>query len=203
MIVSETLDIPLRERNVLLLASGYAPVYTEHPWDVPEMAAVTKAIDRVLKQQEPHPALVLDRYWNVIKTNEAAPRFFGSFVDLEARPRPRNLLDLMFDPAGMRPFVEHWDVVAAGLLQRVSRESVGHVVDQKTMDLLKTLEKYPGVKTLSTTPRTHSPVLPISFIKGNARFSYFSFITTVGTPQSITAQELRIECMFPLEPESK
>ena len=65
------------------------------------MAAVTKAIDRMLLQQEPHPALVLDRYWNVIRTNKAAPRFFGSFVDLEARPRPRNLLDLMFDPAGI------------------------------------------------------------------------------------------------------
>jgi len=117
--VSEKLDIPLRERNVLLLASGYAPMYEEPSWDIPQMAAVTKAIDRVLLQQEPHPALVLDRYWNVIKTNEAAPQFFGSFVDLDARPRPRNLLDLMFDPAGMRPFVEHWDLVAAGLLQRV------------------------------------------------------------------------------------
>jgi transcriptional regulator with XRE-family HTH domain len=200
--VSEKLDIPLRERNVLLLASGYAPIYNECAWEAAEMSAVTKAIDRVLLQHEPHPALVLDRYWNVIRTNEAAPRFFGSFVDLEARPRPRNLLDLMFDPAGMRPFVEHWQVVAAGLLQRVSRESVGHVVDQKTVELVKKLEKYPDVKTLSTIPRTHSPVLPITFVKGNQRFPYFSLITTVGTPQSITAQELRIECMFPLEPES-
>lgn len=179
LIVSEKLDIPLRERNVILLASGYAPIYEESSWEVPEMAAVTRAIDRVWLQQESQPAVVLDRYWNVIKTNEAAPRFFGSFVDLEARPRPRNLLDLMFDPAGMRPFVENWEVVAAGLLQRVSRESVGHIVDQKTMEILKKLEKYPSVKTLNAIPRTHSPVLPI------------------------TAQELRIECMFPLEPESK
>jgi transcriptional regulator with XRE-family HTH domain len=201
--VSEKLDIPLRERNVLLLASGYAPIYNQCAWEAPEMNAVTKAIDRVLLQHEPHPALVLDRYWNVIRTNEAAPRFFSSFVDLEARPRPRNLLDLMFDPAGIRPFVERWEEVAAGLLQRVSRESVGHVVDQNTVELLKKLEKYPDVKTLSAIPRTHSPVLPITFVKGGERFSYFSFITTVGTPQSITAQELRIECMFPLEPESK
>ena len=140
-IVSEKLDIPLRERNVLLLASGYAPTYEESSWEAPEMAAVTKAIDRMLLQQEPHPALVLDRYWNVIKTNKAAPRFFGSFVDLEARERPRNLLDLMFDPAGMRPFVENWEVVAAGLLQRVHRESVGHVVDQKTAELAEVPRK--------------------------------------------------------------
>jgi len=203
LIVSEKLDIPLRERNVLLLASGYAPTYNECAWEAPEMTVVAKAIDRVLLQQEPHPALVLDRYWNVIKTNQAAPQFFGSFVDLEARQRPRNLLDLMFDPVGMRPFVEHWDLVAAGLLQRVYRESIGHVMDQKTMELLKRLETYPGVKTLSTIPRTHSPVLSITFIKGSERFSYFSLITTVGTPQSITAQELRIECMFPVETEGK
>jgi len=201
--VSEKLDIPLRERNVLLLASGYAPIYAESSWEVPEMAAVTKAIDRMLLQQEPYPALVLDRYWNVIRTNKAAPRFFSSFIDLEGRQRPRNLLDLMFDPAGMRPFVENWGVVAAGLLQRVYRESVGHIVDQKTVELLNKLERYPGVKTLGAIPRTHSPVLPITFVKGAARFSYFSLITTVGTPQSISAQELRIECMFPLDPESK
>jgi len=167
------------------------------------MAMVTRAIDRMLLQQEPHPALVLDRYWNVIRTNQAAPRFFGSFVDLDARGHPRNLLDLMFDPAGMRPFVENWEVVAAGLLQRVYRECVGHVVDQRTVELLNRLERYPGVKALNTIPRTYSPVLPISFVKGSERFSYFSLITTVGSPQSITAQELRIECMFPLESESK
>src|SRR6516225_3060813 len=118
-------------------------------------------------------ALALDRYWNVIRTNEAAPRFFGSFVDLEARPRPRNLLDLMFDPAGMRPFVEGWEEVAAGLLQRVYRECVGQVVDQKTVEVLNRLEKYPRVKGLSTIPRSHSPVLPITFLRGSERFSYF------------------------------
>jgi len=106
-------------------------------------------------------------------------------------------------PRGCGHFVENWEVVAAGLLQRVYRESVGHILDQKTMELLQKLEKYPGVKTLSTIPRTHSPVLPITFVKGSERLSYFSLITTVGTPQSITAQEMRIECMFPLESESK
>ena len=130
-IVSDALNIPLRERNVLLLASGYAPQYSEQSMDAEQMAIVTRAIDRMLQQHEPHPALVLDRHWNVIRTNEAAPRFFGSFVDLEARPKPRNLLDLMFDPAGMRPFVEEWEKVAAGLLQRVRREAVGQVVDAR------------------------------------------------------------------------
>jgi hypothetical protein len=140
---------------------------------------------------------VLDRYWNVIRTNKAALQFFGSFVDLEARPKPRNLLDLMFDPAGMRPFVEEWEKVAAGLLQRVRREAVGHVVDAGLTKLLERLRKYPGVAELKPPLAPQSPVLPIAFRRGNKRFSYFSLITTVGTPQCITAQELRVECMFP------
>ena len=87
-IVSDALNIPLRERNVLLLGSGFAPKYSEQSMDAEQMAVVTQAIDEMLHQHEPHPAFVLDRYWNVILTNEAAPRFFGSFVDLEKRPKP-------------------------------------------------------------------------------------------------------------------
>ena len=202
-IVSEALNIPLRERNVLLLASGYAPQYGEQSMDGEQMAIVTRAIDRMLQQHEPHPSLVLDRYWNVIRTNQAAPKFFGSFVDLDARPKPRNLLDLMFDPGGMRPFVEEWEKVAAGLLQRVRREAVGQVVDAKLQELLKRLRDYPGVAVLKPSPAPQSPVLPMVFRRGNQRFSYFSLITTVGTPQCITAQELRVECMFPMEIESR
>jgi len=196
-IVSDALNIPLRERNVLLLASGYAPLYSDQSIDAEQMAIVTRAIDRMLQQHEPHPALVLDRYWNVIRTNEAAPRFFASFIDLEARPKPRNLLDLMFDPVGMRPFVEEWDKVAAGLLQRVRREAVGQVVDAGIAKLLERLRNYPDVAALKPRLEPQSPVLPITFRRGDERFSYFSLITTVGTPQCITAQELRVECMFP------
>ena len=196
-VVSDALNIPLRERNALLLASGFAPQYSEQNIDAGQMAVVTRAIDRMLHQHEPHPALVLDRYWNVIRTNQAAPHFFGSFVDLEKRPTPRNLLDLMFDPAGMRPFVEEWEKVAAGLLQRVRREAVGQVVDAKLQELLKRLRGYPGVPELKPSLAPQSPVLPMVFLKGKQRLSYFSLITTVGTPQCITAQELRVECMFP------
>jgi len=202
-IVSDALNIPLRERNVLLLASGYAPLYSEQKMDAEQMAVVTQAIDRMLHQHEPHPALVLDRHWNVVRTNEAAPRFFSAFVDLETRPKPRNLLDLMFDPEGMRPFVEEWERVAAGLLQRVRREAVGQVLDAGIAKLLKRLGEYPGVAGLKPLPAPQSPVLPITFRRDNQRFSYFSLITTVGTPQCITAQELRVECMFPTDVEER
>lgn len=197
--LAKTLNVPLREQNVLLLASGYAPVHLESTWDAPEMAVVTKVVDRMLRQHEPHPAIVMDRYWTVVKTNDATPRFFGSFVDLSKWPKPRNLLDLMFNPDGLRPFIENWDEVASGLLQRVYRESVGHVTDKRTIALLDHLREYPGVKGLSVPLKSQAPVLPITFVRGDERISYFSMISTVGLPQDITAQEFRIECMFPTE----
>lgn len=202
-VVSDALNIPLRERNFLLLASGFAPHYSEQSLDTGQMAIVMRAIDRMLERHEPHPALVLDRWWNVVRTNDAAPRFFGSFIDLERRPKPRNLLDLMFDPAGMRPFVEQWETVAAGLLQRIRREAVGQVLVAKLQELLKRLREYPGVRALHPPPAPHSPVLPIVFRRGEQRLSYFSLITTVGTPQCITAQELRVECMVPADAQGR
>jgi transcriptional regulator with XRE-family HTH domain len=198
--LAKTLDVPLREQNALLLASGYAPVYLESTWDAPEMAVVTRVVDLMLRQHEPHPAIVMDRYWNVLKTNDASPRFFGSFVDLSRRLKPRNLLDLMFDPDGMRPFIEDWDEVASGLLQRVYREAIGHVTDKRTIELLDRLKKYPGVKELRVPRKSQAPILPITFVRSGERISYFSMISTVGLPQDITAQEFRIECMFPTEP---
>jgi transcriptional regulator with XRE-family HTH domain len=202
--IANGLEIPLRERNVLLLASGYAPIYAETPLGAPEMQGIIKALQRVLHQQEPFPAVVLDRYWNVIMANEAAPVFFGRFIDLDARPKPRNLLHLMFDPQGLRPFIANWEMLARSLFARVYRESVGRVVDEKTKSLLAGLLAYPDVKPEWNRPddyraESNLPVIPVSFLKDRLTLSYFSLITTVGTPRTITAQELRIECMYPAD----
>lgn len=198
--LADAMDVPLRERNTLLLAAGYAPLYRDTALDGPEMALVLGAVGQMMRQHEPHPALLLDRHWNVLRTNEAAPRFFGSFVDLQRWPRPRNLLRMLFDPEALRPFVENWEAVAAGMLQRVAREAVGHVPDKGTRALLAELERFPGVRALPRAPLTHGPVVPITFARGGERWSYFSLITTVGMPQAVAAQELRLECMFPMEP---
>ena len=202
--VAQALDLPLRERNTLFLSAGYAPPYSEKAWNAPEMESITKALERVLRQHEPFPAVVMDRYWNVHLRNEAAQRFFNCFIDLEQRPAPRNLLHLMFDPKGMRPFISNWEDVAASLIQRVYRESVSRVTDQKTKELLETLQIYPEVKTELKKPQSESilPFIPISFVKNGKTMTFFSLITTVGTPLTITAQELRLECMFPADEES-
>jgi transcriptional regulator with XRE-family HTH domain len=202
--LAEALDVPLRERNALLVAAGYAPVYAEAPLDEPMMERIDAALRQMLRQHEPFPALVLDRHWNVLRTNDATPRFFGCFIDIAARPRPRNQLHLMFDPAGMRPFVANWGETAKALLARVNREALG-VVDTETRRLLDALSRYPGVEAAWRAPVQASalPMIPLAFTKDGLTLRYFSLITTVGTPQAIAAQELRLECMFPADRETE
>ena len=222
--IAQVLDVPLRERNTLLLSAGYAPVFSEAAWNSAQMQSVTKALERILRQHEPFPALVMDRYWDVLMTNKSAPRFFNRFIDMSQRKGPRNMLHLVFDPAGMRPFVEHWDEVASSLLYRVRTEATGRVIDEKTRELVAALLAYPGGKTLSAqqiqtrsgrsdlgrTFKSESatggpvlPIIPLSFRKDETVLNYFSMVTTVGTPQTVAAQELRIETMFPADEETE
>ena len=201
--IAEALEVPYRDRNALLLAAGYAPRYEDASWDDRTLAHVTTALRRVLRQQEPYPALVLNRYWEVVLVNDSAPRFFGCFVNLAARPKPRNLLHLLFDPTGLRPCIANWEELAHTLIQRVRRETVGGILDARSHALLDALLAYPGARpewrlpAASTT--TDVPVIPIRLKHNGAVLSYFSMLTTLATPQSIATQELRIECMFPLD----
>ena len=176
-------------------------MYAEPAWDAAEMRVVHRALERMLKQHEPYPALVMDRHWNVLMTNEAAPRFFGQFVDLGRHPKPRNLLRLMFDPKGLRPFVANWEAVAASLFQRIHREAVGGVLDDAMRALVDELLALPGVELdwrVAEAPST-SPVIPIGFVVDGVVSNWFSMVTTVGTPQTVAAQEMRVECMFPAD----
>lgn len=201
MDIADALDIPFRERNTLLLAAGYAPVYPEGRWDGLPMKSVTTAVERMLKQQEPFPAVLMDRHWNVLATNDATPRFFGTFIDMAARTGPRNILHLMFDPAGMRPFVRNWDKTAAALLGRVRREAVGRFVDEQTQDLIDALMSYAEVAPRHTElPTTEDlPMIPLSFEKDGIALNYFSMVSTIGTPTTVTSQELRVEIMLPAD----
>jgi transcriptional regulator with XRE-family HTH domain len=219
--IAQVLDVPLRERNALLLSAGYAPVYSEAAWNSTQMQSVTKALERILRQHDPFPALIMDRYWNVLMANESATRFFNCFIDMSQRKGPRNMLHLIFDPEGMRPFVEHWDQVAASLIHRVRTEATGRVTDGKTKELMASLLAYSdgkiglasGANPNHTAPQDEGhraigtppvlPMIPISFRRSEMVLNYFSLVTTVGTPQTVAAQELRIESMFPADEETE
>jgi transcriptional regulator with XRE-family HTH domain len=206
--IAQALDIPLRERNAIFLAAGYAPLYSDAPWNAQEMQGITRALERMLRQHDPFPAMVMDRYWNVLAANASSPHFFGSFIDMAARKGPRNMLHLMFDPQGMRPFVTDWEAVARSLVQRIHRETVGRVLDEATRDLLDDLFAYPGVDASWRLPGASGatpnlPMIPMGFRKDGKVLSYFSMVTTVGAPQSVAAQELRIESLFPADEETE
>lgn len=201
MLLAGVLDVPLRDRNTLLLAAGYAPVYREIGLDAPEMAQAKKAVDLILEHQEPYPAVVMDRYWNIVRTNGAGERFFANLLEGAPPVAEPNVVRLMFDPAGLRPHVANWEAVAEALVQRVHREALGGAPDERTQALLADVLSYSGVPQrfrapdlLATFP---APFLSIQFRKGALAMDYFSTVTTLGTPLDVTLQETRIESFFP------
>jgi transcriptional regulator with XRE-family HTH domain len=200
--LASVLDVPLRARNGLLLAGGFAPVFAESDLDAPELAAVRWALDAMLAQQEPYPAVVMNRAWDVLATNLAAERFFALMLDGRRPPAPANVLRMMFHPQGLRPSVIGWPEVGATLITRAHREAVGGVPDESLRGVLDEIMHYEGVPKSwrSHDPGSRTlPVLPITFQIDEREFRFFSTVTTLGTPQDVTVQEVRLECFFPVD----
>jgi transcriptional regulator with XRE-family HTH domain len=200
--LASVLDVPLRDRNALLLAAGFAPVYAESKLEAPVLAAVNAALNAILRHAEPFPAVVMNRQWDIIRTNEAATRFFGFLLARRKTSQPPNVLRLMFHPSALRPFVKNWNAVAESLVQRVRREGVGGAHDEVAQELLAEILDYPEVPRSLRDARSDAPLLPIVpviFEKGGDRFDFFSAVTTLGTPQDVTVQEVRIETFFPAD----
>lgn len=200
--LADVLDVPLRSRNALLLAAGFAPVFAESDLDAPELAAVRGALDAILKQQEPYPAVVLDRRWDIVGTNRAADRFFGFLMEGQRAIDPPNVLRLMFHPEALRPFVVNWLEVGQALYRRAHREAVGGVPDAGLKRVLAEVASYPGVpETWRSSDPSSSllPIVPVTFQRSGRTFHFFSTVTTLGTPQDVTVQEIRIECFFPVD----
>jgi transcriptional regulator with XRE-family HTH domain len=200
--LADTLSVPLRERNALLMAAGYAPMFRESSLDAPQLAPVRAAIDAILTKQEPFPAVVMNRGWDIVATNRGAARLFRMLLDGRTAPDTGNVLRLMFHPDGLRPSVANWESVARALVQRVHREALGGAFDDTARGLLAEILAYPDVPTAWRTLDLGAallPVLPVSFQRGPFRFDFFSAVTVLGTPQDITVQELRIETFFPAD----
>jgi transcriptional regulator with XRE-family HTH domain len=200
--LAKALDVPLRERNMLLIAAGFAPVYRETTFDSPELGRVRQALDAILRQQEPYPAVVMNRCWDVLATNVAAQRFFGFLLGDRAASAPPNVIRMMFHPSWLRPYVHDWDSAAESLVQRMHREALAGVRDGATARLFEEVLAYPDVPRRWRNPNVDAamvPVVPVCFVKDGKRFNYFSTVTTLGTPLDVTLEEIRIECFFPVD----
>ncbi len=206
--IAAALDIPLRERNDILARGGFAPLYSQAAFTEPQMRSIIAAANRMLVQQEPFPAVLIDRYWNISSMNNATERFFSYFIDLEARERRlqvqhrrSNFLHFLFDPEGMRPFINDWARVWPELLARVRRETLGHVMDSGTRELMDELFAYGTTRNerRAVYEPLDLPIIPLSFVLNGELLHYFSFVATVGMPNSVSAQELRVDCIFPAD----
>lgn len=203
--LAAALAVPLREQNELLAAAGYAPVYAETAWESLETRAEGHAVLLLLKNHEPLPAVALDRHWRVLAANGPARRLVSMFA-AEPPAGEANLLRLMFDPEGLRPAIANWEEVARMLIGRVHREALGGRDDGPARELLAELLEFPDVPRDWARPRldgTTAPIFPTTFGEGAAALSFFSAVTTLGTAQDITLQELRIEFFLPADEETR
>jgi len=199
--LAEALQVPLRERNALLLAAGYAPLYRHTDLDTPELDAARNAVELLMAQLEPYPVLVVDRHWNTVRMNAGAKRFLALFPGCDSGT-PHNGVRLVFHPQGLRPFIENWEVVAARIIRRLHREAVDNPSDETLKHFLEELLSYPDVPSrwrMLDLDGAPPPFLTINYRWKNSTFRFFSFLTTLGTPLDVGLQELRIESFFPAD----
>ena len=202
--LAEALAIPLRQHNALLLAAGFAPSWRESSLDAPELAQIASAVDRMLAKQEPFPAVAVDRHWHLLKANAAAVRLVEFLVGPVAPGTPINLADALVAPDVLRPYLVNWAEVVRYFIRSVEADAAADGSDE-TAALLERLLAYKGVQSALKSPRSEpatGPVLPMHFRKGKTALSLFTTIATLGTPQDITAQELRVESFFPIDHET-
>ena len=202
--LAAALDMPLRQQNALLLAAGFAPIWRERDLAAPELATVSRALDHILTQQEPFPAVVVDRHWNLLRANLGAQRlttFLTGPASEQSPPAAINLAEWLLSPAGLRPLLVNWQDVAIHFLRGVQADAMADGTAD-TAGLLRRLLDYPGMPALSRVPaleEPHPPVLTMHFRKGETSLRLFTTIATLGTPQDVTVQEMRIECFFPAD----
>jgi transcriptional regulator with XRE-family HTH domain len=202
--LATVLEIPLRQQNLMLTAAGFAPLHAETDLSAPEMTLLRKALDFMLQKQEPYPAYVVDRYWNLILTNNAATRLLNIFIDSDKLQNlfyldgKINLMRVIFHPQGLSSFIVNWEEFALHLLRRLHRQAMAE--GEHSAALLNEIMSYPGVSEIwqtSNQTAQNSLLLSIHFKRNALDLEFFSTITTLGTTYDITLQELRIECLFP------
>jgi transcriptional regulator with XRE-family HTH domain len=197
------LDVPLRERNTLLTAAGFAAAFRSSSLDADEMASLRRAIDHVLEQQEPFGAVVVDGAWNLIRLNRGAARLFQRFPMTPAgHEAARNLVLGTVHPEALRPYIVNWADVAGHLIARLHREVAARSADDSLARLLARVLAQPGVPAEWRAPapgRSAAPFIPVHLRHGELEVRLFTMMTSIGTPLDVTAEELHIETYFPAD----
>jgi transcriptional regulator with XRE-family HTH domain len=202
--LAEHLDVPLRERNVLLVAAGYAPSFPERSLDDPALAAARRAVDVVLRGHEPFPALAVDRYWTMVAANRMVPVFLEGVNPAMLRP-PVNVIRLSLHPEGLAPRIENFTEWRGHLLERL-RQQIDLTADPALIALLEEVRGYPSPKVAAGTSSRYGHghdlggiAIPFRLRTSHGVLSAISTTTIFGTPLDVTLSELAIETFFPAD----
>jgi len=194
--LAEQLDVPLRQRNDLLTAAGFAPLYRETPLTAPEMDAARAAVDRILAGH-PYPAIAVDRRWDVVNANDAAFAFLEG-VDPSILSPQLNVFRVTLHPSGLRPRIVNFEEYAAHMLERLQQQVIASA-DPTLAELLEEMRGYVGELPPSIHVPTAQVLLPMRLRMGDHVLSLMSTISVFGTPVDITLAELALELFFPAD----
>ncbi len=200
LLLARTLGIDLGARNELLFRAGFAAAFQKRPLDDRAMAPIHRAVDLILAQQEPFPAVLLDRTWNLLRANQAAARLFMTFLGAPLAPvemGPLNLVRALFDPAGMRQYIVNGDEVDTAVLERLARTQAAHPGDPVLSALVDDVRE--GLPRGGGLVTDGAPVAVLHLRKGATELKLFTVLTSIGTPLDVTAEELTIESLFPAD----
>ncbi len=198
--LAERLDIPLRERNALLVAAGFAPMYRERALDDPALAAARQAVDLILKAHEPYPALAIDRHWNLVSHNRTVPLLMADAAPDLLEP-PVNVLRLSLHPRGIAPAIVNLAQWRSHLFERL-RQQIGSTGDASLATLLDELRSYSvpeGASDVALPGELAGVVMPFQFRTAAGALSFISTTTIFGSPVDVTLQELAMETFFPAD----
>lgn len=207
--LATVLDLPLRDRNLLLHSAGFAPAYTQSDLDAPEMDDVRLVLTRILQAHNPNPAVVVDRRGEVIDSNQAAVRLLAETVaaDSPALAPSLNIVRTSLHPLGIRGRTRNWPAVAANLLQRLERELAHRPADEHLDQLFNEVLDYPdvaGLRRNTTLPSGADLLLPLELKTfGDQELRLVTTIATIGAPYDVTLDELRLETFFPADDASR
>ena len=202
--LARALGLSLRDRNALLEAGGFARQYGERDLSAPELADARRAIDLLLRRHEPFPAVVTDRQWNVVQANRAATRLMTLLLGAERMNRPLNHMKMFLAPDELRPFVENWPDVAAALMVRARHEAMAAPLDLALQSTWRDLTKLPDVAAPQfIESEAPGPLCEVRLRKGDVSIGLIGAVLTLGTPQDVTLQELRVEMFMPADATSE
>jgi hypothetical protein len=199
--LAEQLEVPLRERNALLLSAGFAPAYAETPVDAPPMTPVREALRQVLAGHEPYPAIVVDRHWDLVDANRSVGLFMDQ-IPAELLTPPINVLRVSLHPLGMAPRIVNLGEWRVHILDRLRRQ-ITLTGDAELEALYAELRGYPGDAPGSgehTLPGPNAVVAPLRVRHGEGELAFFTIVASFGTPVDITVAELAIESFYPADP---